>query len=462
MNRTALALALCISGLTLAAETPPPPGPAQPFELPATTQYKLPNGLRVTLVPYGEVPKTNVALVVRLGNVDEPAGSTGLADLTGKLLLQGTRTRGAKQLAEAAADLGGALNVSVTPDETAIQLECLGDSTARAVALVAEVAREPSFPESELARLKTDLIRETAIERSRPQPLAQEAFHQAIFGSHPYARTLAQAKEVERFTLPQAKSVWTRYAGADQAHLYVVGRFDAAAVRTAIEKGLAQWHKVGAHARPRPAPKSARRVLLVDRPGAVQSTLVLGLPVVPPTSPDYIPLSVTNTLLGGSFGSRITANIREKRGYTYSPNSQVLAHPGAAFWAEFADVTTKDTGAAVKEVLSEVQLLRKEPPSAEELAGMQRFISGFFVLRNSNRAGIIAQLRFVDLYGLPDDWLRTYVQRVNALTPEDVTRITRQYIDPSRMTLAVVGDRKLVEADLKPFGTLKLVVPPAR
>src|SRR5262249_29465237 len=155
-----------------------------------------------------------------------------------------------------------------------------------------------------------------------------------------------------------------------------------------------------------------------------------------------IPLTVTNTLLGGSFGSRITANIREKRGYTYSPNSAVLAHPGAAFWAEFADVTTKDTAAAVKEVLNEVEQLRKEPPPAEELAGMQRYMSGFFVLRNSSRAGIIAQLRFVDLYGLPDDWLRTYVQRVNAVTPEDVTRMTRKYIDPSRMTLAVVGDRK--------------------
>jgi len=194
----------------------------------------------------------------------------------------------------------------------------------------------------------------------------------------------------------------------------------------------------------------------------VQSTVVYGLPVVPPTSPDYVPLSVTNTLLGGSLPSRITANIREKKGYTYSPRSFLQPYPGAATWSEFADVTTKDTGAALTEVVKEVDLLRKEPPPAEELAGMQRYMSGTFVLTNSNRVGIINQLRFIDLFGLPDDWLRTYVQKVNAVTPEDVTRMTRKYIDPTKMTLVVVGDRKTVESQLKPFGTVKLVVPPSR
>ena len=462
MKRLALALAVCFSGLALAQQTPPAPGPALPFDLPATTQYRLANGLRVTLVPYGEVPKVNLALVVRLGNVDEQRGQTGLADLAGKLLLQGTKTRNAQQLAEAASNLGGEVAVNVRASDTSIDIECLGDSAARAVALLAEVARQPAFPESEVARLKADMIRETAVLRSTQQPLATEAFQQSIYGNHPYGRTLAQAKEIERFTLPQAKALWTKYAGGDQAHLYVVGRFDAAAVRAAIEQSLADWKKVGAHPRPRAAPRAARKVILIDRPGAVQSTVVYGLPVVPPASPDYVPLSVTNTLLGGSLPSRITANIREKKGYTYSPRSFLQPYPGAATWSEFADVTTKDTGAALTEVVKEVDLLRKEPPPAEELAGMQRYMSGTFVLTNSNRVGIINQLRFIDLFGLPDDWLRTYVQKVNAVTPEDVTRMTRKYIDPTKMTLVVVGDRKTVESQLKPFGTVKLVVPPSR
>jgi predicted Zn-dependent peptidase len=197
----------------------------------------------------------------------------------------------------------------------------------------------------------------------------------------------------------------------------------------------------------------------VDRLGALQSTVRLGLPVVPPTSPDYIPLVVTDALLGGSFGSRITANIREKHGYTYSPRSTLGLHPGVGTWAQQADVTTKDTAAALREAVAEVERLRKEAPTAEELAGIQKYVAGTFVLRNSDRAGIIGQLRFVDLYGLPADWLRTYVQRVEAVKPSDVTRITRKYLDPSRMTLVVVGDRKVVEDSLKQFGPVKIASP---
>ncbi len=345
-------------------------------------------------------------------------------------------------------------------DETSIDIECLGDSTAQAVRLVAEVARSPSFPEAELARLKTDLIREMAIERSQPQPLAQEAFHQAIYGSHPYGRTLAQAQEVERFTLDQAKSLWTRYAGADQAHLYVVGRFDVAAVRAAIERGIRRLEQ-GQGPRPAQAGPPRREAGVPGGPpGAVQSTVRIGLPVVPPTSPDYIPLVVTNTLLGGSFGSRITANIREKHGLHLLAEQQVLGtHPGAGTWAESADVTTKDTAAALTRGGQRGRAAAEGAAIREELAGIQRYVAGIFVLRNSNRAGIVAQLRFVDLYGLPADWLRTYVQRVKAVTPADVTRTTKKYIDPSRMTLVVVGDRKVVEESLKQFGPVKIEAP---
>ena len=460
MLRILLGLSLLAGGITLAApETPPPAGPTPSFELPATTRFKLPSGLQITLVPYGAVPKSNVSLVVRLGNVDEPAGQTGLTDLAGKLLLQGTATRSAVQLAESAARLGGALAVNVREDETSLDMDCLGDSTADAVRLVAEVARTPSFPASELPRLRGDLLRQVAIERSQPQPLAEDAFARAIYGSHPYGRVLPVAAEVETFTLEQARQLWTRYAGADRAHLYVVGRFDAATVRAAVEEAFGGWGKVKAPARPKATPRGGKRVLLVDRPGAVQSTVRIGLPVVPPTSPDYIPLVVTDMLLGGNFSSRITTNIREKRGYTYSPRSALGLHPGVGTWVEQADVTTKDTAAALREVVAEVERLRKEPPGVEELAGVQRYIGGTFVLRNSDRAGIIGQLRFVDLHGLPADWLRTYVQRVEAVKPGDVTRITRKYLDPSRMTLVVVGDRKVVEDSLKQFGPLKVEAP---
>jgi predicted Zn-dependent peptidase len=362
-------------------------------------------------------------------------------------------------VAEAAARLGGPLAVNVRGDETSLDIECLGDSTVESIRLVAEVARTPAFPEAELARLRGDLLREVAIQRSQPQPLAEETFARAIYGNHPYGRVLPVAADVERFTLAQARQLWTRFAGADRAHLYVVGRFDAAAVRAAVEEAFGGWGKAKGAPRPKAAPKGGRRVLLVDRPGAVQSTVRLGLPAIPPTSPDYIPLLVTDALLGGSFGSRITANIREKHGYTYSPRSVVGVHPGVGTWAEAADVTTKDTAAAIREVVSEIDRLRKEPPADDELAGIRRYVSGTFVLRNSSRAGIVTQLRFVDLHGLPADWLRTYVQRVEAVTPADVTRVMRRYLDPQRMTLAVVGDRKVIEDSLKQFGPVTVEAP---
>ncbi len=460
IRRTFLVVALLAPGLLLAAaETPPAPGPTPPFELPPTTELTVPGGLRVTLVQYGAVPKANVSLVVRVGNVDEPGGKTGVADLMGKLLLQGTARRDAVQLAEAAAMLGGPLQANVGADETSLDLECLADSTADAVRLMAEVARTPAFPAPELARLKGDLLRDVAIERSRSQPLAQEAFARAIFGNHPYGRVLPVAAEVERFTLEDARRLWTRAAGADRAHLYVVGRFDPGPVRAAIEEAFAGWGKASAPPRPKASPRGGRRVFLVDRPGAVQSTVRVGLPVVAPTSPDYIPLVVTDSLLAGSFGSRITANIREKRGYTYSPRSVLSVHPGLGTWVEGADVTTKDTAAALREVVNETERLRKEPPTADELAGIEKYVAGTFVLRNSSRAGIITHLRMVDLLGLPKDWLRNFVPRVEAVTPAEVTLIARKYLDPARMTLVVVGDRKVIEDSLRQFGPVRIETP---
>ena len=457
-----LLLALWASPALAEKESPPVPGPSRPFRLPSTTEMSLPNGLQVTLVPYGDIPKADVTLVLQTGNVDEGRRETGLADLAGKLLLEGTAGRSAEQLAQAAADLGGALAVNVGPDESSVGIECLGEATSKAISLVADVVRSPALPEAELTRLKNDMVRELSIARSTQQSLASEAFARAVYSAaHPYGRELPDAQEVKGFNLASVKQFLATNVGANRAHLYVVGRYDEAAVRRAINEAFGGWGQAPGGVRSAAKPRMARAVYLVDRPGAVQSTVMVGLPAVSPTSPDYVALAVTNTLLGGSFGSRITANIREKHGYTYSPRSTVMAHPGAATWVEAADVTTKDTAAAVKEVLNEIQRLRKEAPSVEELASFQRYMSGTFVLQNSSRSGITGQLRRVQLYGLPADWLSTYVTRVNAVTPSEVTRVAKKYLDPARMVLVVVGDRKLVETSLKRFGKVTVVKEPA-
>ena len=165
-----------------------------------------------------------------------------------------------------------------------------------------------------------------------------------------------------------------------------------------------------------------------------------------------VPLLVTNALLGGSFASRITSNIREQKGYTYSPFSNVSSRYHDSYWAEQADVTTQFTGPSIKEILGEVDRLRTTPPSDSELTGIQNYLAGTFVLQNSTRGGIINQLSFINLQGLPDSYLTDWVRRVRGVTPAAVQQITRKYLDPSRMTIVVVGDEKVVGEQVGEFG----------
>jgi predicted Zn-dependent peptidase len=201
-----------------------------------------------------------------------------------------------------------------------------------------------------------------------------------------------------------------------------------------------------------PKPAMARTINLIDRPGAAQSTIYLGLPVIYPGSPDYIPMIVTNALLGGSFASRITSNIREAKGYTYSPSSQLSTRFHDAYWVEVADVTTAVTGPSLKEIFYEIDRLQKEPPTDAELQGIKNYLAGIFVLQNSTRQGVIAQLSFADLHGLGDQYLTTYVQKVFAVTPKDVQRIAQTYLLGDKMTLVVVGDKSKVADQVSAFG----------
>ena len=201
-------------------------------------------------------------------------------------------------------------------------------------------------------------------------------------------------------------------------------------------------------------PVSARTVTLLDRPDAVQSTVIVGLPVAPPRDSDFLALQVTDALLGGSFGSRITSNIREQKGYTYSPFSAITSFRGESYWAEQADVTTNVTGASLKEIFGEITRLRNEAPPEAELTGIKNNMAGIFTLRNSSRAGILDLMRFVELQGLGKNYLSSYVGRVLNVTPATVQRIAQTYIKPNQMTIVVVGDKKTVDPQLAPYRTV--------
>lgn len=450
----AVAGAFALSAVPLFAQekqTPPAGGPPKPFTVPAHETYTLPNGMKVTLVPYGNLPKVTLSLVVRTGNLNEPADMPGLADLAGKLMKEGTSTKSAKQIAEESARMGGAIVITVGVDESDVDLDVLSEFGPRAAALLADVAQHPLFPESELPRLKNDALRQLSISKSVPQSMALERFRKILYGEHPYGTVFPTPESIEKANVGPIKKYYEGNFGAARAHLYVAGRFDAAEMKKAIAAGFSAWAKGAAAVINIPKVKPQHTLDVTDRPDAAQSTLIVGLPVPGPTSPDAIPLAVTNSLLGGSFGSRITSNIREQKGYTYSPSSQLSRRYHDAYWAESADVTTKFTGPSLKEIFAEIERLTKEAPSAAELKGIQSYMSGLFVIQNSSRGALIGQLRYVDLQGLGEDYLKTYVQKVNAVTPAEVQKETAEYIKPEQMTIVVIGDKAKIAEQLAPY-----------
>jgi len=449
---------LALSAAVLAAipafgqkQAPPAGGPPKAFTLAAHETYTLGNGMKVTLVPYGNIPKVSVSLALRAGVLNEPKEVMGVADTTGELLKEGTTSLSARALAESAARMGSTLNVSSGADETAFDMDVLSEYGPDAVKLLADVLRHPLLPESELGRLKSNLLRQIAVAKSQPGQIALARFRKLMYEDHPYGATLPTEETVNKMTIADAKKFYADNYGAGRAHVYVAGKFDVVTVKKAIEAGFSGWAKGPSAVENVPKPKTQRLLDVTDRPGAPQATVYVGLPVPNATSPDNIPLAVTNALLGGSFGSRITSNIREKLGCTYSPSSQVSRRYHDAYWLEAADITTECTGKSLGEIFGEIQRLQKEAPAAAELQGIQSYLSGLFVIQNSSRGALIGQLRYVDLQGLGEEYLKTYVQKVNAVTPADVQKMTMEYIKPEQMTIVVVGDKTKITEQLAPY-----------
>lgn len=444
-------LALCLPAFAQ-KQAPPEGGTPKDFVLPAKQNFTLDNGFGATLVQWGSLPKVTVQVVVRAGFLNESENEVWLADLTGDMMKEGTTTRTAQQIAEEAAGMGGTVNINVSVDQSTIGGDVLSEFGPNLVALIGDIARNPVFPESEVARLKNDMLRQLSIQKSRPGQIAFEKFRQVLYQNHPYGRVFPTEAMIQTYTVDNVRNFFKGNFGAVRAHVYVVGQFDAAKMEKAIRDAFGGWEHGADPLMMPPSPTSQRMVHLIDRPGAPQSTLNIGLPVIDPSNQDYMALVVTNALLGGSFGSRITSNIRESKGYTYSPNSSVSVRYRDGYWLQVADVTTSVTGPSLKEIFFEIDRLQAEPPSAEELRGIQNYLAGIFVLQNSSPDGIIGQLAFLRLHGLDDGYLTNYVRNILAVTPEEVQRIAKTYLRDEEMTIVVVGDKKQISSQVEAYG----------
>jgi|SRR5579862_4695374 len=434
-----------------AKETPPQGPPPKPFHLPATNDFTLANGMQVTIVPYGTVPKVAVRAFVGAGAIHESAGQVWLSKLNAALMKEGTHTRSAEQVAREAAEMGGQVEINSGSDFTSVGGVVLSDFGPKFVALLADVLTAASLPASELPRLKADLLRELSIDKSQPDSLAQERFLKTMLPDHPYGRTFPSESELKGYTIEEVQTFYRKNFDAMRTHLYIAGKLEGD-LRHAIEEAFGGWPQGAPAPDLPPHPVKARSFQFIDRPGAEQSNVLIGLPVAEPSSPDYIKLDVMDSLLGGSFASRITSNIREQKGYTYSPFSQIGTRRHFAYWVEAAAVTTAVTGPSLKEIFYEIDRLRKDPPSREELKGIQNYLAGIFVLRNTiSPDAIIGQLHLVDSQGLDRSYLSTYVQRVMEVQPTDVQGVAERYLVPTKMTIVVVGDKAKIGGQIAPY-----------
>ncbi len=465
--RTSILLASLVLATTpLAAQTTPAPAPAiaelpepplgspRPFILPASERYTLANGMTVTLIPYGRVPKTMMRLEIGAGEIEEGA-SVELASLTATMLKEGTRSRDAAAIAAAAAGMGGSLATHGTNGGTAVRVSGLSDFAPQMAALIGDVVRHPSFPAAAFARIRADTVRAWTAAATSPGALASSALSHAMFGDHPYGRPMPTAAQLERYTVEDLRRFHAANFGARRARLYVAGRFDAATLKAAIERAFGDWQPGPAPLSLPPTLRPGPHIVLVDQPGALQTNVTIRTPMPPAGSPDTVPLRVAIELLAGSFSSRIVRNIREDKGYTYSPISAYQQRRGVTFWMFAVDVTTAVTGPALKEIFHEIRTLQTTPPPPAEAEGMRNWTVGQFMLENSQSSSLIDLMVERDIEGLPATSLDGFVPAAMAVTAPQMSAMVRRYMPLDRLSMTIAGDLAVIRPQLEALPELK-------
>lgn len=431
---------------------PPTLGAPKPVTLPPVTTRTLSNGLTVHVVEQHELPIADFILVVRAGGERDPRGKVGLATMTANLLTEGTTTRDALAIADQEAFLGVELDASGGWDRTLVTLHTPTAQLDSALALMADVTLRPSFPAKELDRLRKERLTALLQQRDRPTVMASLAFNALVFGEqHPYGRPLTGT---EGSTRALTRADVARHYGAhfvpNNAALIVVGDVRADDVVQRVERLFGEWKRgtVPAVRFPLPPSASTTTVYLVDKPGAPQSSVRIGTVGVARSTEDYFPLLVMNTILGGSFTSRLNQNLRETKGYTYGAGSTFDMRQVAGPFVASAEVTGTKTDSALVEFFKELRAIRDTVP-ATELTKAKRYLQLQLPAQFETTGGVASRLVPLVLYGLPLDYYNTYAQRLEAVTQADVQRVASRYVDPSRLAVIVVGDRKSVEPTVK-------------
>jgi predicted Zn-dependent peptidase len=450
-----------VAGITVAAQSqapdrskPPALSAAPQLKLPAIQKRALSNGIPVWVIEGHEVPLAQVTLLIKSGSSDDPAGKFGLASLTAAMLDEGAGSRSALEIADEIDFLGADLGTSSSFDASAVRLGVPVARLGPALSVMADVALRPTFPDAELERVREERLTDLLQARDDPATVAPMAYARLLFGpTHRYGTgAVGTAATIKGFTTSDLKSFHSSAYQPGNATLIVVGDLTADSVVPQLEKAFGSWRAGTAaphHATvPTASQPTQRQIVIVDMPGAEQSQVRIGWVGVPRSTPDYFPLQVLNTILGGSFTSRLNQNLRETHGYTYGASSRFDMRLSAGPFFAGAGIQTDKTSEALREFFNELTAIGKPIP-AEELTKAKNYIAFGFPSNFETIGDFSAQIEQQLVYGLPDSYYADYVKNIQAVTADAVAKASATYIQPQRFLVVVVGDRKVIEPGIR-------------
>jgi zinc protease len=448
-------------GADLSAQALPKPavGPEKPFAPPPRVERTLGNGLRVVAVRYPTVPKVSAILTVKAGLSADPDGRAGLAQLVADAAQEGTTTRSSEQIKQAVFAIGAALSGAAGQDSTSFQMRGLAETLPQMLALLADVVRNPTFPQAELDLIKANTAQQLQAQMASPQFVNNKVFRQALFGAHPYARTGVTPETLPAIDRAAIVEYHTTYYRPNHAFLVVVGDAAPEAVFAAAEQAFGSWARGNVPARQAPALPglSGRRLVFVQRPNSVQSSVSVGNFAIRRDDERWYTLQLANQIYGAAFDSRLVRNIREEKGYTYSPQSVFQAMAEGGLYRAVADVRNEVTGAAIKEIYAEIDTLRAGGPEAEELSDAKQYARGVFLLQNASQNGFAGTVNTVNTFGLPRDYPETFQRQISQPSAEGVKTGAEMLLGSQNSVVVIVGDYTKVKDQLTGFGDITFV-----
>lgn len=435
----------------------------QRFTLPAGADKA--GGAHMLVIEDHKLPLLTITVSMRAGSLFESAAKPGVAELTAGELDEGTQTKDYMQIAQATEKIGASLGASAGAERAVVSVSGLSENTDALVALLADVLLHPTFPADRLTRAKFQAVARRSQEEVNPQFLSGQLTRQILYGaSTPYGRPAPTPAQIQAISADDLRAFYAEhYRNAPDTLIGVAGDIKAGDIEKKLAAALAGWPSASGAGTALPAgtfqPEEKTAIYLVDRPGSAQTLLTFTNLGIKRTDPDFFPLTVANYILGGSFNSRLNQDLREQKGYTYGVRSTVSTAKYPGTWTMGGSVRNAVTTPAIGGFYDEFAKMQSAPVTAGELEAAKRSIVGSFALTLESPAGVLSRLLDVVDYGLPADYWDTYPQRIQAVTPADIERVTKTYLGTGRVQVIAVGEGKTIQPGLATFGPVTTLTP---